>query len=108
MRQLRRFIQRYPHVGRHLDEQQFRRGRITVHQPGQVSQIDGDCDEVLLHAIMDGAFDRAPIGVRGFGQSPPRPTKLRYFTLQSVDTLIQPFARASVRHRPTSLDVAGH
>ena len=61
---------------------------MTVHQPGQASQIHGECDEVLLNAIMEGALDRAPIGVRGLDQTLPRPTKLRYLTLQSVDNVL--------------------
>ncbi len=76
---------------------------MTVHQPGQASQIDGERDKVLLNAIVEGALDRAPIGVRGLDETLPRPTKLRYLTLQSVDNVLQLVARANVRHRPTFL-----
>src|SRR5207244_4183065 len=82
-----------------LVEQCFRGGRLTVHQPGQTSQLDGESDKVLLDAIVESAFDRAPIGVRGLDQTLPRPTKLRYFSLQSVDNILELLARASVRHR---------
>jgi hypothetical protein len=71
MSQVRRFRQRLPKVGGHLVEQRFRGCRIIVHQPGQASQIDGKCDEVLLNAIVEGALDRATIGVRGLDQTFP-------------------------------------
>jgi len=56
---------------------------------------------VLLNSIVEGALDRAPIGVRCHDQTLPRPTKLRYLALQSVDNLPKLLARASVRHRST-------
>jgi hypothetical protein len=74
---------------------------MTVHQPRQASQVDGKCDKVLLDAIVEGALDRAPIGVGGLGQTLPRPAKLRYLAPQSVDNVLQLLARASVGHRPT-------
>jgi hypothetical protein len=74
---------------------------MIVHEPGQASQIDGERDKVLLYAIVERALDRAPIGVRGLDQALPRPMKLGHFALQSVDSLTELLARASVRHRPT-------
>jgi hypothetical protein len=74
---------------------------MIVHEPGQASQIDGERDKVLLNAIVDRALDRAPIGVRGLDQAFPRPMKLGYFALQSIDNLTKLLARARVRHRPT-------
>jgi hypothetical protein len=78
--------------------------RITVNQPGQASQVDGESDEVLLNAIMEGALERPPIRGRGLDQALARPTKLGYLALQSVDIVLQLLARASVRHRPTVLE----
>jgi hypothetical protein len=55
---------------------------------------------MLLNAIVEGALDGAPVGVRGLDQTPSRPTKVLYLTLQSVDGVLRPLAKARARHRP--------
>ena len=91
----------------HLVDQRRRGRRITVHEPGQVSEIDGESDEILLDAIMQGPLDRSSVGVGGIGHAPSRRAKLRYLSLKSIDNLRQLLTRASSRHSHLFPGVAG-
>ena len=57
---------------------------------------------MLLHAIVEGALDRSPIGVGSLGQPRPRRSKLCYLTLQLVNKLTESLVRADIRHSLTS------
>ena len=105
--QLRRLVDCLLNVGRQLAEQRLRGHGITLDETGQALEVDREGDEVLLYTVVEVAFDRAAIGVAGFGQTPSRPTEGCYLILESVDNLLQVLAPASVRHRPPPLGVVG-
>ena len=63
LRELSRLLERLLHVAPHLFEQRLGSCRVGLRQPDRELEVDRERDQVLLHAVVQLAFDPAPVGV---------------------------------------------
>src|SRR5580765_1237320 len=63
LRERRRLGDRLPDVTRHLLEEILRLCRVRLERLRRELQPDGERDEVLLDALVEGALDTAAVGI---------------------------------------------
>ncbi len=61
--ELGRLLERLLHVSPHLFEERLGSGRVGVDQTDRELEVDRERDQVLLHPVVQLAFDPAPVGV---------------------------------------------
>lgn len=83
--ELHRLVERLLHVASQLVEKLLGGGRITVHQSAGELQVDGQGDEVLVHAIVEVALDRATIVVSGLDETLPGSAQVRDLAAQALE-----------------------
>ena len=82
-------VDRVTHVGAERGEHLWCGGRVLGDLVGGEAQVDGECDEVLLGAVVEVAFDPPPLGVRRRHQTHARGTQLVVGLAQVVERLLQ-------------------
>jgi hypothetical protein len=63
LRKLSRLLEGLLHVFPHLFEECLGSCRVGLGQPDRELEVDRKRDQVLLHAVVQLAFDPAPVGV---------------------------------------------
>ena len=63
LRELSRLLEGLLHVSPHLFEERPGPCRVGLGQPDRELEVDRERDQVLLHPVVQLAFDPAPVGV---------------------------------------------
>ncbi len=61
--ELSRLLERLLHVSPHLFEERLGSCRVGLGQPDRELEVDRERDQVLLHPVVQLAFEPAPVGV---------------------------------------------
>jgi len=90
-------------VSGQLFEQSLRCNRILLQQGDRAAQVNGDCDQLLLEAVVKSALDCTTVGIGGEQQPSPRSAHIDRFMPQSHKLTPQPIS--GFGPPPTGTDV---